>query len=181
MPTEKRSLWQCYPRRYEVPLLILAAGVLLVAGLSLPILTIQKKLLWNTWTETYSVFAGIIDLGKQGEYILAAVVLCFSIIFPTLKLLMLGWVWCIRLAEAQRHAALHWLGVLGKWSMLDVFAVAMLVVVARLRTLVVVEAQVGVYYFGAAILLSMLTTTHIDRLARKVFRPEPPPLMQAAA
>jgi len=54
--------------------------------------------------------------------------------------------------------------------MLDVFAVAILVVAAKLRSLTTVQPRIGVYLFGLAILLSMLTTMYVERLARRGIR-----------
>ena len=56
---------------------------------------------------------------------------------------------------------------LGKWSMLDVFVVAILIVLVKLGPLAKIQPQQGVYWFAAAILLSMITSMYIDSLARK--------------
>lgn len=149
-----------------VPSLIAGALALLIVGLSLPIVTIQKHILFKTVENTYSVAAGVKDLAMSGEYVLAGVVFFFSMIFPFAKLLALGWLWSVRLYEEERRWILHWLGNLGKWSMLDVFAVAILVVLAKLRTLTHVEPRIGIFFFGAAIIASMLTTAYVDRLVR---------------
>jgi paraquat-inducible protein A len=75
--------------------------------------------------------------------------------------------WLIPLQEQQRTAVLHWLGLLGKWSMLDVFVVAILIVLVKLGPMARVEPRAGVYVFAWAILASMLTTMYVDRLARR--------------
>lgn len=166
MAGTRRSLSEIYHRRALVPGLIACSLVLLVVGLSLPIVTIQKHILFKTVENTYSVAAGVKDLAASGEYVLAAIVFFFSMIFPFAKLLALWWLWSVKLYEAERKLMLHWLGNLGKWSMLDVFAVAILVVLAKLRTLTQVEPRVGIYFFGAAIIMSMSTTAYVDRLVR---------------
>ena len=66
---------------------------------------------------------------------------------------------------------LHWLGLLGKWSMLDVFIVAIMIVLVKLGPLARVEPRSGVYVFAAAIGMSMLTTMYIDHLARQLVPP----------
>ena len=65
------------------------------------------------------------------------------------------------------HQVLHWLGILGKWSMLDVFVVAILIVLVKIGPLAKVEAQRGLYWFAGAILLSMITSMYVDSLAGK--------------
>ncbi|MBI3333147.1 MAG: paraquat-inducible protein A [Candidatus Omnitrophica bacterium] len=171
MSKNKGSLMEFYPGHPEVLLALSLCLVFLVVGLSLPIVTVEKKVLWKEAENTYSVVSGIKDLAHQGDYFLAAVVFFFSLIFPFAKLISLFFVWLVRLNPDQRTQVLRWLEILGKWSMLDVFAVAILVVLAKLRTLTTVEPRVGIYFFGASILLSMVTTMYIDRLAGKYARP----------
>ncbi|MBI4227076.1 MAG: paraquat-inducible protein A [Candidatus Omnitrophica bacterium] len=170
MVAAKRSLSEFYPHQRIVPLLIGGSITLLIGGLSLPIVTVQKQILWRTIENTYSVAAGVKDLAAQGDYLLAAIVFFFSMIFPFAKLGGLWWLWNVKLYEDERRWLLQWLGGLGKWSMLDVFAVAILVVLAKLRTLTQVEPRVGIYVFGAAIVASMLTTSYVDRLVRQARR-----------
>lgn len=167
MAIQKQSLNEFYPRRYDVLAAILGALTLLVLGLSLPIVTVQKKILWTTAQNTYSVMGGIADLAANGDYVLAIVVFFFSMIFPFVKLLTLWLIWRVRLYDAQRRNVLQWLGSLGKWSMLDVFAVAILVVLAKLRTLTEVQPQIGIYFFGSAIIASMLTTVLVEHLVKE--------------
>ena len=163
----KKSLRECHPDRTEVPFLLALALCVLIAGLSLPILTVEKTLFWRHWENHYSVFVGVVELTKHGDWALAIIVFFFSMVFPFAKLLSLTVIWYQPLSEKQRMLALHWLGILGKWSMLDVFAVAILVVAAKLRTLTQVQPRIGVYLFGLAIFLSMMATMVVERLAKK--------------
>ena len=162
-----KSLKDLHPQQHDVPVLIGLALAVLVAGLSLPILTVEKTVFWRHWENHYSVFVGVVELAKHGDWLLAVVLFFFSMVFPFIKLLSLVLLWVRKLSDAERMKALHWLGLLGKWSMLDVFAVAILIVAAKLRGLTQVQPRIGVYLFGAAIILSMLTTTQIERLAKR--------------
>jgi len=138
--------------------------VLLITGLSLPLLDTQQMIFWKS---TYSVWAGVVALWRDGEQILAAVLFFFSMVFPGVKLSALAVIWFARLPEGRRAQLLHWLGVLGKWSMLDVFVVAILIVLVKLGPLARVSPRIGVYLFCAAIVASMLTTAYVDRLAHR--------------
>lgn len=153
-----------------VPAALLLSIVLLWIGLSLPLLETHQQLLWKKWQSSYSVWAGVVALWHQRDYLLATVLFFFSIVFPLVKLIVLAAIWFVRLADAQRDRLLHWLGLLGKWSMLDVFAVAILIVLVKLGPLARVEPRTGVYFFAAAIVASMLTTMYITRLARSSSR-----------
>lgn len=169
MPPARRALWQMYPwhTTAAVLLAVLLSTGLLIIGLSLPLLHTQQMVFWKS---AYSVWAGVIELWRQGEQFLAAVIFFFSIIFPIVKLVVLTGVWFGKLPDEKRARLLHWLGLLGKWSMLDIFIVAILIVLVKLRPVIHVEPRPGVYVFAAAILCSMLTAMLIDHLARRSFR-----------
>lgn len=62
---------------------------------------------------------------------------------------------------------MNWLSHYGKWSMLDVFVVALLVVIVKLGVLATVEVHYGIYMYAAAGLLIMLCTTVINSIAKK--------------
>lgn len=154
-----------HPKRYDVPLLIICAAALLWFGLNLPLLKVEKMVFWKN---EYSVIAGVMSLIHQGEIFLGVVLFFFSFVFPIGKLLLLWGIWIIRLTESQRASLLHWLDLLGKWSMLDVFVVAILIVLVKLGPLANVEPRTGVYFFCSAIFLSMISTVHVERLARRI-------------
>src|SRR6476469_6714199 len=153
-----------YSGRIEVPIMILASLILLLAGLSLPLAKVEKMVFWKT---DYSVFKGVASLWTDSQYVLAAILFFFSIVFPLAKLSALGVIWNVRLAEAKRQRVLRWLGLLGKWSMLDVFVVAILIVLVKTGPLAKIEPRAGLYVFCSAILVSMATSMYVESLAKK--------------
>jgi paraquat-inducible protein A len=159
-----KSLRERNPRHIEVPVMILSSLVLLLIALSMPLMKMEKMVFWKS---EYSVITGARGLWEQGQYALAIILFFFSIVFPLCKLAVLAFVWFIRLAEPKRKTVLHWLGILGKWSMLDVFVVAILIVLVKIGPLAKVEAQRGLYWFAGAILLSMITSMYVESLAGK--------------
>jgi paraquat-inducible protein A len=60
--------------------------------------------------------------------------------------------------------ALHFTEQFGKWSMLEVFVVALLLVSVKLGALLSVEVHYGVYLFALAVLLTMGISWWISRL-----------------
>ena len=161
--TARTALHELHPEHtLFVPAAILCSATLLLTGLSLPLLNAQQMF----WKSRYSVWEGVVALWDQHEYGLAILLFFFSIIFPIIKLMGLWILWFWRLREQHRATLLHSLGTLGKWSMLDVFIVAIMIVLVKLGPLAKVEPRVGVYVFAAAIACSMLTTMYVDRLAR---------------
>jgi paraquat-inducible protein A len=53
----------------------------------------------------------------------------------------------------------------GRWAMLDVLVVAILVVSVKLGALATVEVHIGLCFVGASILLSMYLTERVSRTA----------------
>lgn len=158
------SLSQLYPRHFEVPLVLLTSAVLLFFGLFLPVITLKELVFW---THTFSVLTGITSLFHEKQYFLGVIIFFFSIVFPIFKLAILAIIWFSKLVEEQRASFLYWLGVLGKWSMLDVFVIAVTIVVTKISTFAEAQAETGIYFFGGSILLAMLITERIERLLRQ--------------
>jgi paraquat-inducible protein A len=164
MSDPKKSLQQLHPLRLDIPILIVLSAILLYNGFNMPVLTVRK--LWER--TTFSILTGIDNLWQEKFYFLAIIIFTFSIIFPVTKLLSLFLVWFIKLTDNQRKNILYYLEILGRWSMLDVFVAAVLVVSVKLGALAEANAEVGIYYFAASILLAMTATTLQNRLARSV-------------
>lgn len=157
------SLHQLNKRSLDVPIVLAAAFVGLLVGLSLPFMKIQQMVFWQ---DEYSLFTSIKGMWRSEHYVLAIVIFFFSIIFPFAKLLALMMVWYRSMPAEKRDRVLHWLSLLGKWSMLDVFVIAVLIVLTQSKGYVDAEAQVGLYIFAAAILLSMAVSLRIEHLAK---------------
>ena len=169
MEISTKALREFHPKRYDVPTLIVLAAILLVVGLLLPLFKVTQMLFWKS---SYSIITGTIQLFREGEPFLGTIILLFSVVFPMAKLVALSILWMIRFSEEKRNVALTWLGYLGKWSMLDVLIVALMILAIKLRTLARVEPQAGVYVFCAAILVSMIAAIMVERLARDLGKQE---------
>ncbi len=157
------SLRQLHPRHWGTPALLIFTSILLAFGLYLPLLRLEKMLFWKS---SYSVVTGVFGLAEDHQYVLATVVFFWSVVFPITKLALLHWLWFGRSDAKQRAGVLRWLDKLGKWSMLDVYIVAVLIVAVKLGPLAEVTVQPGLYVFGAAVLLSMFVGARIEGLAR---------------
>jgi len=151
---QKKTLRQLFPKRIDILILIIASAVLLGIGLHTPVLTIRK--LWEK--NTFSIVSGVINLWEGKYYILSFIIFFFSVIFPIVKLITLSVIWFVKLSDRYRKWLLHGLGLLGKWSMLDVFVTAIIIVSIKLGVLASAKAEAGIYYFAASILLAMLVT-----------------------
>jgi paraquat-inducible protein A len=129
-------------------ILLPLALVLNLAALVLPFVTVSIGMT----TEDYSLLHTVSMLWQHGFPGLAVLVGLFSVVFPFAKLVALAgvcwWRWPARWAST--------IGGLGKWSMLDVFLVILLLAVAYDRVLVSATPKAGLIVFTIAILASMI-------------------------
>lgn len=142
-------------------LLLAAALVCLVLGLALPAFTVEKFWVFGS---SKSIAEGVWTLLSGKDVPLGIVILLFSIVFPLGKLALAFWVWASgdpRCGAARR--ALAWSVGLGKWSMMDVFLVALAVAMLSLGLLAEVTADLGVYFFCAGILAGMVGAHRLER------------------
>lgn len=140
--------------------LVLAAGLLLAAFFA-PLLTLKRMVIFS---DTITLVSALASLAGEGQLALFALLLAFSVLFPIAKIGCLFYVWNHGDDGSTRaRRALRWLARLGKWSMLDVFVVALLVVGVKLRWVADVEVRFGLYLFGGSVLLTMLLGDPIAR------------------
>ena len=146
-----------------VNLSLLAALGLLLAGLTWPVLTLEK---FYFFENTVSLWSALMQLISEQEWGLVAILGLFSVVFPVLKLLWLFVLWNLESATSSaHHRHLHWLAVFARWSMLDVFVVALLVVSVKLGALAQAHVEAGIYAFAASVVLTIVLSGWIVRRA----------------
>ena len=148
-PAALRPAGHCRLLRLGV---LLAMG-LLAAGVTGPALTLHR--FW-IFADTVSILSGLGALWREGHHVLALAMALFSVLFPALKLGCL-WLLCARpVPTAALRRRLVWLHELGRWSMLDVFVVALLIVFVKLGPAVEMVPRWGLYAFAGAAVLTLL-------------------------
>jgi len=140
------------------PLLILSL-VLLVIGFALPALSIGSFL----FRKDYSILQGVWAFWQGGKYFLFVAVGTFSVLLPAAKTLLCAFVW-FAVPRGNPNAAklVRLLSALSKWSMLDVFIIALTVLVMEGSLIGSADVHVGIIAFAAAVLLS---TVGLQRMA----------------
>jgi paraquat-inducible protein A len=144
--------------------LYVMACIAFLLGIFLPFVTVLKQFaifgipLFRE-TNTVSMVTGILSLLSDGQWLLFFILLLFSIIFPVLKLAILYPICCDRGDESNVKKQLKFLAFTGKWSMLDVVVIGILVVTLKLGDMVEVKIHSGIYFFTASVLLSMIIST----------------------
>ncbi|MGH8127896.1 MAG: paraquat-inducible protein A [Gammaproteobacteria bacterium] len=160
-----RALRLSLVMRIAAVVLLLVAMGLLFEGLTLPILTLKKFWIFHN---TISIWSAIKSLYGSSEYFLATVLLVFSVLFPIGKNIFLIAVfvkgaWLGKFSQRIVRGA----SVLGKWSMLDVFIMAIIVASVKLGILAHATVLSALYFFAASVIITNLLSTGMDWWIRR--------------
>ncbi|MBD3620327.1 MAG: paraquat-inducible protein A [Chromatiales bacterium] len=142
----------------------LMACILLVAGAVAPMFTFTTFWIFD---DTLSLLGGIRRLWQAGEWGLFLVVSGFSLLLPAGKLLLLYRLIGGTVPPAHEARIRRWLSQTGKWSMLEVFVVAWLVVMLQFGGTARITIHYGLYLFAAGVVASMLLTQLVEAGARR--------------
>ncbi|MEM6314277.1 MAG: paraquat-inducible protein A [Planctomycetota bacterium] len=134
-------------------LLATAALLTLAAAVVLPFVTMDT--LGNE--RTFSLLGSIAELFRRNDVVLALVLGVFSVVFPFAKLIALLAATSRFMALSDRgRRVLHKAAVLtGKYSLLDILVVAVMIVVVKVDGMAEVSARSGTVLFCIAVLLSI--------------------------
>jgi paraquat-inducible protein A len=158
----KKYPWSCG----LVVLLIIASLYFNILALSTKFLTIHHVAISN---EIYSLFGAVALMWSYDMYIVAVLIVGFSIIFPFVKLIALFIVCFVVKCAKKRCKTITVIEALAKWSMLDVFVVCILLVLTNDQIFVSSEPEIGVYYFLLAIFISILCAMLVDNLCETTY------------
>jgi len=137
----------------------LGALVLYLPAIALPIVEIERL----GHRRVSSLASGVVDLLTHGDLAIGLVVLAFSIVLPAAKILLLLELSLLRLTRRAHRAASHrWIERLGRWSMMDVLMLALLVMVVKLGDLVAVRLGPAVWAFAGCVALSLIASACFD-------------------
>lgn len=145
--------------------LLVIASLLLVAGFILPLITLTKFMLVH---HSFSILSGVWQLWLEGHHFLFVVITLFSIVLPIAKIVLLFSLihpntTHISIRQKKR---LHLMHDYGRWAMLDVMVVAILIVTVKLGAVVSIVIHPGLYIFGLAVLLIMFITHQVTISSR---------------
>lgn len=143
--------------------LVIAAAVLYVPANLLPILTTREL---GISTES-TIVAGLVQFWEMGSYPIAIVIFTASILIPILKIGALIWL-CAAAKGFVPHSAkilgkVYWITeLLGRWSMVDIFVVAILVTMVQLGNYMSITPGPGALAFAGVVMLTMFAAMSFD-------------------
>jgi len=143
--------------------LLIAAAVLYIPANVLPIM--RTTSLGASQSDT--ILSGVAYLLHHGMWPLAAIVFVASVAVPLLKIVVMVFL----LVSTQTRSTWRRLDrtrlyriteLVGRWSMIDIYVVTILVALVHLGALAEIEARAGAAFFGAVVVLTMLAAESFD-------------------
>lgn len=150
-------------KRWRIILLgaLLLGCVCFILGITLPMMTVKKLVVVKN---TFTILQGIGALLADKTFLLGIILLIFSVLFPLAKFIgMIAYVALYPPLPSQLTQWQSWLSKLAKFSMLDVFVVGQMLMILKLGWLVEVTIHSGIYWFSAAVILSMIAGIVIEQ------------------
>lgn len=140
--------------------LTVAALVLYPFAVGLPIMRIEK---FGHLHES-SIIQGTVTLFESGHLVIAVIILLCSVVLPVGKLLALFVLSVGARVLSSRHRAVTYRIVewTGRWGMLDVLLVALLVAAVKVGDLVQVSIGPAAVAFTCCVILSLAATASFD-------------------
>lgn len=143
--------------------LLIAAAILYLPANLYPIMTVISF----GRGEPDTILSGVVALAEAGMIPIALLVFFASIAVPVLKLVGLAWL----LVSVQRRSGAgarartglyRVIEAVGRWSMIDIFMIAILTALVSLGNIATVEPGVGAISFAAVVILTMLAAMTFD-------------------
>ena len=143
--------------------LLITAAILYIPANIMPIMTVT----YFGSGQPDTIMSGVITLLQIGSYPVAAVIFIASILVPVLKmiallilLLSVQFKWA--LDDRQRTRMYRAVELVGRWSMLDMFVIALLVALVSFGSIAEIISGPGATAFGSVVVLTMLAATTFD-------------------
>jgi paraquat-inducible protein A len=143
--------------------LVLSAAILYLPANLVPVMHTHQLLSDDDDT----IMSGVISLATSGSWPLAIIVFFASIVVPLLKLVALGdLLIAVRRGRVrhvrERSRLFRLVEFVGRWSMIDVFALSLLTALVKVPSLADIRPRPGALAFAAVVVLTMLAVQSFD-------------------
>lgn len=143
--------------------LTLTAYILYIPANLLPVMTVTM----SGRGEPDTILSGVKELLLGGMWPLALLVFFASVTVPVLKLLVLTYLllsvqFRSRWRPRERTALYRVTESVGRWSMIDIFVIAILVALVKLGALATIDAGAGAVAFGGVVVTTMFAAMSFD-------------------
>lgn len=162
MPAHSASLQIRFPNRLDIPALILISAGLIGIGLLTP--AVETKALF--WRDEYSILLNVQQMSREGKRTAAVILAVCSIGYPVVKIGLLSFFWLFPFPAKWRSHSIRLIRLLGRWGMVDVFAMTSIVVASFTIGPLKATPKLGLFSYASGILCLMFVGLLMDRLAR---------------
>jgi len=143
--------------------LVISAALLYVPANVLPVMI--TRTFFDDENDT--IMSGVLVLLQSGSWPIALLVFIASIVVPLLKILALGVLlysaWTRSPSRRQQHSALYrMVEFIGRWSMLDIYAISLLATLVQVQSFASIIVGWGAWCFGAVVVLTLLAARTFD-------------------
>ena len=117
--------------------------------------------------EASTIISGVIYFLKDGAVAVGLIILIASVVVPIAKIVVLGYLLLTIHFKStwrphDRTRLYRMIEMIGRWSMVDVFVVTIMVALVKLGALANVDAGPAAIYFATVVVLTMLATENFD-------------------
>ena len=114
-----------------------------------------------------TIMSGVIYLFVHGDWPLALIVFVASVLVPLLKMIALVYLLVTvqrksHLRKNQRTRLYRVVELVGRWSMVDIFVVALLAALVNVGAIATIEPGVGAIAFTTVVILTMFAAISFD-------------------
>ncbi|OIQ27016.1 MAG: paraquat-inducible membrane protein A [Alphaproteobacteria bacterium MedPE-SWcel] len=114
-----------------------------------------------------TIVGGAITLAEHGSYSVAAIILLASVVIPTLKFIAIAYL-ALSVArpssarQRRQHMLYETVEYIGRWSMIDVFVVAILSALVHLGSIASIEPGPASLTFALTVVFTMISAQSFD-------------------
>ncbi len=143
--------------------LLITASILYIPANVLPIMVTDQL----GSAEPSTILGGVVLLIELGSAPIAAVIFIASVMVPLSKLFALYYLcWCVKkeakTSPRQNTVMYRMAEFVGKWSMIDVFVVAILVALVNLGGLMAIRPGAAALAFAGVVIVTMVAAESFD-------------------
>lgn len=143
--------------------LLIAAVIFYIPANTIPIMKVTSMGV----VQADTIMSGVIYFIKTGMWPIALVIFVASVFVPVLKLMILGFLLVSvqvksRWRPRERTLLYRMIEAIGRWSMVDIFVVTLMVALVKIGALADIEAAPGAVYFALVVVITMFAAMNFD-------------------
>jgi paraquat-inducible protein A len=143
--------------------LVIAAFVFYIPANVLPI----TRVISFGKAQSDTIMSGVIYFVKSGSWPIALVIFVASVFVPMLKLILLTFLLISVQVKSQwrprdRTRLYRITEAVGRWSMVDIYVVTLLVALVKLGALATIEAGPGAIFFAGVVIITIFAAMSFD-------------------